>query len=156
MFNRNCSGDLEFTQYWNLFLTPPPLCKKLSHVRIDQFEEHVILHRNIDARPLNLTAPSSSRCSVSSCRSNLIINFDTSRQLFIEFSWFYVCPLSFMERNRHKRQRWIWCLSWSSLQNKFPCTLLSNIFNVSPFRRLRYVLVDSGHDPNPRTSLVSK
>ena len=59
-----------------------PLCKKLSHVRIDQCEEDIILDRNIDARSSNFTAPSSSLFTDSSCRSNLIINFDTSRQLW--------------------------------------------------------------------------
>ena len=43
-----------FTRYWNLFLIPPPLCDKLSHVLIDQCEEDVILDRNIDPRSSKL------------------------------------------------------------------------------------------------------
>ena len=64
------SGELGFTQYRNLYLIPPPLCKKLTHVRIDQCEEDVNSERNIDARSWNLTAPSFSRGAVSSCRGN--------------------------------------------------------------------------------------
>ena len=79
---RDVSGKLVSTQYWNLFLIPPHLCKKLSHVRIDQCEEDKILDRNIDARSSNFSVPSSSRFAESSCRSNLIINFDTSRQFW--------------------------------------------------------------------------
>ena len=41
----------------SLLDSTPPLCKKLSHVRIYQCEEDVILDRNIDARSWNLTAP---------------------------------------------------------------------------------------------------
>ena len=74
------------------------LQEKLSHVRIDQCEEEIILDRNIDSRFSNFTAPSSSRFTESSCRSNLIINFD-------ECSWFHVYPFSFIVRNRHRRQR---------------------------------------------------
>ena len=81
----NCSkvqkSEPGSTQYWNLFLIPPSLRKKLGHVRIDQCEEDVNSERNIDAGSWNWTAPSSSRGTVSSCRSYLIINFDTSRQL---------------------------------------------------------------------------
>ena len=79
---RKVSGELGSTQYWNHFLIPPPLCKKLSHVRIDQCEEDVNSERNVDARSWNFTAPSSSRFAESSCRSNLIINFDTSKQFW--------------------------------------------------------------------------
>ena len=74
--------ELGPTQYWNHFLIQPPLCKKLSHVRIDQCEEDVNSERNVDARSWNFTAPSSSRFAESSCRSNLIINFETSRQFW--------------------------------------------------------------------------
>ena len=147
------SGELGSTQYWNLFLIPPPLCEKLSHVRIDQYEEDVILNRNIDARSSFFTAPSSSRFTESSCRSNLIINFAT---IVIKCSWFHVYPLSFTIRNRHRRQRGIWCLSWFCLRNKFPCTPLYNTFNVSLIRHLRHVLVDSIHEPDPRASFVDK
>ena len=69
------------TQYWNPFLIPPPLRKKLRPVRIGQREQDVNSERNIDAKSWNLTAPSPFRGTVSSCCSNLIINFDTSRQL---------------------------------------------------------------------------
>ena len=79
---RKVSRELVSTQYWNRFLIAPLLCKKLSHVRIDQCEEDTVLDRDIDARSSNFTAPSSSRFAESSCRSNLIINFDTSRQFW--------------------------------------------------------------------------
>ena len=75
---------------------------------------------------------------------------------FVEFSWFYVYTLSFMIMNRHKRQRQHWCMSWSSLRNKFPCTFFSNTCNASLFRHLRHVSVDSIHDPDPRASFVVK
>ena len=29
--------------------------------------------------------------------------------------------------------RQVWCLLWSGLRNKFPCTLVSNTFNVNLF-----------------------
>ena len=59
----------------------------------------------------------------------------------VQCSSFNVNPLSFMVRNRHRRQRGIWCLLWPCLRDKFPCTPLSNTFNVSLFRHLRYVSI---------------
>ena len=76
---KEVSGEMGSTQYWNLFQIPPPLCKKLSHVRIDQCGVDSFLDRNIDARSSSFTTPSFSRFTESPCRSNLIINFDTSR-----------------------------------------------------------------------------
>ena len=43
--HRKCSGELGFKQYWNLFLGPPPHCKKLIHVRIGQCEVDSFLDR---------------------------------------------------------------------------------------------------------------
>ena len=76
------------------FLAPPLLCKNLSHVRIDQCKEDVNSERNIDATSWNLTAPSCSRSTVSSCRSNLIINFDTSKQLLSNLPGFFRLSIS--------------------------------------------------------------
>ena len=152
---RHVSGELVSTQYWNLFLIPPLLCKNLSHVRIDRCEDDIVLDRTIDARSSNFTAPSSSRFAESSCRTNLIINFETSRKCWSKVTG-STSILSFFVRNRHRRQCWIWCLLLCCLRDRFPCTPLSNTFNVSLFRHLRYVLVDSVHDPDPRASLVAK
>ena len=69
------------------------------------------------------------------------------QKIAIKRSRFHVHPLWFTERNKHKRQRCIWCLSWSSFRKEFLCTLLYNFFNVTLFQRLRYVFVDSVHDP---------
>ena len=80
---RRVSGELGSTQYWKLFLIPHPLCKKLSHVRIDQCEEDVNSERNIDARSWNLTARHLLEVLCHHVAANLIINFDTSRQLLL-------------------------------------------------------------------------
>ena len=68
---RHVSGELGSTQYWNLFLTPPPLCKKLGHIRIDQCEEDVVI----------MSLQSDHQCRY----------FQTT---FVESSWFYVGPFS--------------------------------------------------------------
>ena len=66
----------------SLFLGLPPLCKQISHARIDQYEDEANSGRNICAKILNSTAPSSSRGTEESCRrSNLITFFGTSKQL---------------------------------------------------------------------------
>ena len=75
---RMVSAEYGSIQYWNHFLGPPPFCKYFSHVRIDQCWEDVNSERNICAKILNSTASSSSRGTEGSCRSNLIILFDTS------------------------------------------------------------------------------
>ena len=56
--------------------------RSLAMFELNQCEEDVILHRNIDARSSNFTAASSSRFAVSSCLNNLIIKFDTSRHVW--------------------------------------------------------------------------
>ena len=131
------------TQYSNLFLIPHPLCKKLRHVRIDQCGEHVILDSVLF----------SIYWVIMSQKSDHQLRY--LQTILIKSSWFHVYPLSFKVRNTYRRQRWIWCLLWSCLCNKFPCTLLSNTFNVSLFRHLGYVFVDSVHDPDPRKVLSS-
>ena len=77
---KKCSDELGFKQYWNIFFCPPPFAKKLIHARIDQCEVPSNYDLNIDATSSNLTAPSSSWWTDSSCCSNLIINFDTPKQ----------------------------------------------------------------------------
>ena len=77
---RKCLEELGFKQYWNLFFGPPPLVRKV----IQAWTVHCEVPSNFtlifSIRSSNLTAPSSSRGMVSSCRSNLIMNFDTSKQ----------------------------------------------------------------------------
>ena len=81
---RKCSDELGFKQYWNLFFWPPPFAKKLIQARIGQCEVPSNSDLNIDATSSNLTAPSSSQWTDSSCRRNLIINFDTSKQPWLK------------------------------------------------------------------------
>ena len=154
---REVSGELVSTQYWNLFLIPPHLCKKLSHVRTDQCEEDKILDRNIDARSSNFAAPSSSRFAESSCRSNLIINFDTSRQFWSNVT--VSASIHFRSvygLDTEDNVEFDVCCGLA-FATGFPVLLsLSNTLNASLFRHLRYVLVDSVHDPEPRACLVAK
>ena len=110
-------------------------------VRIDQCEVS-FLDRNVDARSSNLTAPSSSRHVDSSCRSNLILNFDTSSQLLSHF--LVLCPSIFvhdMEQSQETTSILMSVVVWPSQQ-------------VSLYSSL--VFVDSIHNPNPRTSFVTK
>ena len=75
-------GRIGFKQCWNLCFCPPPFAEKLIQTWIGQCEVAPNLDLNNAARSSNLTAPSSSPWIDSSCRSNLIIVFDTSKQLW--------------------------------------------------------------------------
>ena len=68
------------------FLGTPTLSKQLSHVRTDQCGEDAKFEANIGAKILNSTAPSSSRCSEGSCRSNLIIFVRNFTRALVVFS----------------------------------------------------------------------
>ena len=83
---RRCSEELVFKQYWNLFFCSPPFARKLIQAWIGQYEVPANLDLNNSARSSNLTAPSSCRWTVSSCRSNLIMNFDAVKQYWRNLS----------------------------------------------------------------------
>ena len=82
---RKCLEELGFTQYWNLFFGPPPFARKVIQASIGLCEVPSNFTFNFSARSSNFTAPSSSRWTVSSCRNNLIMNFDTSKQPWLNF-----------------------------------------------------------------------
>ena len=129
---------------------PPPRCKKLSHVRIDQCEEDENSERNIDAKSWNWTAPSSSRSTVSSCRNNLITNFDTSKRLLSNL------PGS---KSAHSRS---WYGTGIVVEDNIEfgvCSGLASatdVLDVSVFRKPRHVFVYPVHDPHPRTNSIAK
>ena len=77
---RKCSDELGFKQYWNLFFWPPPFCQEAYPRSNWPVLKPSNSDLNIDATSSNLTAPSSSWWTDSSCCSNLIINFDTPKQ----------------------------------------------------------------------------
>ena len=112
---RRVSGDLGSTQCWNIFLTPPSLCKKLGHVRIDQCEEDVNSERNLDANSWNF--PEVLCSHVAAIWSSIAILPDN----FVESSWFCVYPFPLMIRhwNHRGRQHRTWCLYRSCLRNGF-------------------------------------
>ena len=80
---RKCLEELGFKQYWNLFFGPPPFARKDIQASIDQAPSNFAL--SFSARSSNLPDPSSSPWTVSSCRNNLIMNFDTSKQPWLYF-----------------------------------------------------------------------
>ena len=95
-----------FKQYWNVFFgPPPPFAKNLISASTDQHELPENLDWNNSAKSSNLTAPSSSRWTVSSCRNNLIMKFGHFKTNLTEFCWFNVYPFSFTIKDTHKRQR---------------------------------------------------
>ena len=61
---------------------------------IDQCWEDVNSERNIGAKILNSTAPSSSRSTEESCRSNLFIFFWHFETSLVAMAWFYVNPIT--------------------------------------------------------------
>ena len=151
------SAEQGSRQHWNLFLGPPPVCKKLRHVRIDRCGEDANFWGK--HRCQNSTAQSPARSPERSCRSNLVTFFDTSI-LFFELSWSNVDPLPLMIRKCDRRRRWrrTWCLFRSCFRNRFPCTV-SNFIGVvllGFFWHLRYVFVYSIHDHHPWTSSIAE
>ena len=89
---RKVSGEWGSTQHLNLFLIPPPLCKKLKHVRIEQCEEDVILDSVLFSIYWVIMSQQSDQCS-----------------------WFHVYPLSFNLWNRHRS----WGSNWTSCHRNF-------------------------------------
>ena len=143
---KKCTEELGFKLYWNLCFCPPPFAKKRLQARIDKCEVPSNSDLNIDARSSNLTAPSSSRWTDSSCRSNLIINFDTSKQpwlnvpgsIFIHFRWLYGIDTG------------------DNVKVNVGSGLAFATWYKHLFWRFGYVFVDSIHDTNPRTNSVTK
>ena len=136
------SSEQGSTQYWNLFLIPHPLCKKLRRVRIDQCEEDIILDRK-------WCQIFEFYCSVIFSIYWIIMSQQSDHQFhylqttFVQSSWFCVYPLSLTIRNRHGKQRQGRCWSWPSLRNKLPCTPLINTFSENLSWRFCYVFVYS-------------
>ena len=87
--HRNCLQELRFKQQRNLFSGPPPFARKIIQASTDHCEVPSDLALNFSARTSILAAPSSSRGTDSSCRYNLTINFDTSKQ-----PWLYAPGLT--------------------------------------------------------------
>ena len=80
-----CKNSLEewvFKQYRNLFFCPPPFARQVIQSLHGHCEEPSSFASNTFIRSSNRTAPSSSRGSDASCRSNLIMTFDTAKQLW--------------------------------------------------------------------------
>ena len=102
---RKCLEALGFTQYWNFFFGPPLFARKVIQASIGHCEVPSNFASNFSARSSNLTAPSSSRWTASSCRNNLIMNFDTSKQLWLNFPGSTSIHFRSRKKNTHGRQR---------------------------------------------------
>ena len=126
---KKCMEDLGLKHYWNLFFGPPPFRQESSPSINCPFR-----------RTINFTAPSS-RGIAKSCRSKLIMEFDTAKQP----CWMV------LNRNSNKRQCHSKLWSLLSLHCRFPCTDKFNAFNKN-FWRFCDVFVDTVHDTNPRAA----
>ena len=77
---RNCLEEFGFKQYWNLFFGPPPFCRQAIQTLTGHCEVPSNFALNFSIISSNRPAPSSSRGIDGSCRSNLIMTFDTIQQ----------------------------------------------------------------------------
>ena len=140
-----CLEELGLKQYWNLFLPPP--------IDIQSFSDHgeapsnfSFLHSSKTSS--NRTAPSISRGTVRSCRSNRVMAFDTWQHVW---SWWSLCfnvyPCSVTYNNRNGRQRHCGLQSWSSFGNKSHRSTMPFLLGLHRFCN---VLDNSAHDSNTR------
>ena len=68
-------------QYWILFFLPPPCARECAQV-LTVIAKYQLFSFNFSIKSSNLTAPSSFWGIEESCRSVLVMNFDTSKQLW--------------------------------------------------------------------------
>ena len=154
--NRKCLEELGFKQYWNIFFGLPPFARKDIQSLIGLCEVPSNFSLNSSMMSSNRTAPSSSRRIAWSCRSNLIMDFDTAKQSWQNLSG--LMSIHVLSRRGIEMGDSV-TASFSrgfAFCNKFPCNSVLNAFKRYGFWRFGYVFINSIHNSNPRNWSVSK
>ena len=149
---KKCLEELGVKQCWNLFFGPPPFAKEDIQSLIDHCKVPANFTLNSSRKSSDRTAPSSSRGMFLSCRSILIMNFDTAEQLWLNVD---VYPFPFTNKNVIGRQIHNKFRSWFSLRNRSPSAYEQlNVPNGNFLWRFCDEILDPIHNTNPWSCLV--
>ena len=82
MYSAKSSGNSILSNVENIFFLPPPFAREFTQALTVHCKVLTNFSFNFSIRSSNLTAPSCSRRIEESCRSDLVMNFDTAKQMW--------------------------------------------------------------------------